>query len=42
MQLTEDELDNVTGGNFLDHGYCGCPGEGPIGHKCPFCHQAYR
>ncbi len=41
MQLTEDELDNVTGGNFLDHGYCGCPAKGPIGHKCPICHQAY-
>ncbi len=48
MQLTDDELDNVTGGNggtnpYDELGYCQCSNgkPGPIGQICPVCHQAY-
>ena len=47
MLLTDDELDNITGGldnTQLDLGYCNCTNNkpGPLGIICPICGETYK
>ena len=47
MLLTDDELDNVTGGSDNDqpaYGYCKCTNNkpGPYGLTCPICGETYK